>query len=99
MMPTHSIQFLSELENIIKQRLTDGSGDSYTVQLVASGEKRVAQKLGEEAIELALAAVAGDRCEQLDEAADLVYHLLVLLQSRKLSLADVAERLRERHRT
>jgi len=65
--------------------------------LFAAGTRRIAQKVGEEAVELALAATAGDRDEQLDEAADLLYHLLVLLAAKDLSLADVAERLEERH--
>jgi phosphoribosyl-ATP pyrophosphohydrolase/phosphoribosyl-AMP cyclohydrolase len=96
-MTDSNIEFLATLENIIRQRLEDKPDDSYTAQLVAQGDKRVAQKLGEEAIELALATTAGDRNEQIDEAADLVYHLLVLLASKGLSIADVAEKLRQRH--
>jgi len=63
----------------------------------APRDQRMAQKLGEEAVELALAAVSGDRAEQLDEAADLVYHLLVLLNARGLNLADVSAVLERRH--
>ena len=91
------IEFLATLENIIRQRIEDKPDGSYTAQLVAGGDKRVAQKVGEEAIELALAATAGSRSEQLDEAADLVYHLIVLLASKSISLADVSETLRQRH--
>lgn len=91
------ISFLTELENIIQQRLSEGAEESYTAQLVASGDKRVAQKVGEEAVELALATVAGDREEQIEEAADLVFHLLVLLQARELSLAEVSAVLKQRH--
>ena len=92
------ISFLSDLEIIIQQRLSDGSDESYTARLVASGDKRVAQKVGEEAVELALAATAGDRAEQLEEAADLMYHLIVLLGSKNILLSDVAEVLQKRHR-
>ena len=90
--------FLGELEAIIKQRLAEGGEESYTARLVASGEKRVAQKVGEEGLELALAAVSGDRDELLDEAADLLYHLLVLLNSKGTCLADVSAVLASRHR-
>lgn len=89
--------FLAELEDIIQSRIDNPADDSYTSQLVASGEKRVAQKIGEEAVELALASVAGNSREQLEEAADLVYHLLVLLRTKHLSLQDVSETLRLRH--
>jgi len=92
-----NIEFLQILEDIVLQRLEDNPDGSYTAQLVAKGDKRVAQKVGEEAIELALAATAGDRGEQLEEAADLFFHLLVLLASKGISLADVAEKLRQRH--
>jgi len=96
-MTNFDISFLTELEIIIQQRLKEGAEESYTARLVASGEKRVAQKVGEEAVELALAAISGDRQEQLDEAADLVFHLLVLLHSKGLSLTDVSTVLKQRH--
>jgi phosphoribosyl-ATP pyrophosphohydrolase/phosphoribosyl-AMP cyclohydrolase len=92
-----NLGFLGQLESIIQQRLRDGGEGSYTARLAAAGDKRMAQKLGEEAVELALAAVSGDRAEQLDEAADLVYHLLVLLNARGLNLADVSAVLERRH--
>ena len=94
---TNDIEFLTQLERIINDRIENPSDGSYTSKLVAAGDKRLAQKVGEEAIELALAATAGDAGEQLDEAADLVFHLLVLLQAKGHSLGDVAERLRQRH--
>jgi len=93
-----NIQFLSELEDVIRDRIRDDAADSYTATLVAKGRRRVAQKVGEEALELAIATASDDRTGELDEAADLVYHLLVLLVSRKMSLADVAGRLEDRHR-
>jgi len=98
-MTNSDISFLTELETIIQQRLNEGTEESYTARLVASGDKRVAQKVGEEAVELALAAISGDRQEQLDEAADLVFHLLVLLNSKGLSLTDVSAVLKQRHTT
>ena len=92
-----NIQFLSRLEDIIQDRIEQPSDDSYVSRLVASGEKRVAQKIGEEAVELSLASVAGDSEELLNEAADLVFHLLVLLKSNGLSLREVSDILLQRH--
>ncbi len=97
-MDTTPLDFLNKLEQVIRQRIADDSAESYTARLVASGNKRVAQKVGEEAVELALAATSGDRNEQLEEAADLLYHLLILLNSKDIRLADVAEKLKRRHR-
>jgi len=98
-MPDTNIEFLATLESIIRQRLEEEPKGSYTAELVAQGDKRVAQKVGEEAIELALASAAGDREEQLAEAADLIYHLLVLLASKEIRLGEVAEKLEQRHRS
>ena len=89
--------FLNEHEQIILSRLNERPDSSYTARLAASGDRRVAQKVGEEGIELALAAVGGDRDEVIDEAADLVYHMIVLLCNERLTLADVATRLELRH--
>ncbi len=94
-----SIAFIAKLEAVISDRMQGSSADSYTHKLASAGTRRVAQKLGEEAVELALASVGGDRDEVLDEAADLVYHLLVLLQLKEIRLADVAEVLERRHRS
>ncbi len=90
-------EFINKLERIIADRLANPATDSYTADLAAAGTKRIAQKVGEEAVELALASVAGDRAEILDEAADLIYHLLVLLNTREIRLADVADVLESRH--
>jgi phosphoribosyl-ATP pyrophosphohydrolase/phosphoribosyl-AMP cyclohydrolase len=98
-MPDTNIEFLATLESVIRQRLEEEPKGSYTAELVAQGDKRVAQKVGEEAIELALASAAGDREEQLAEAADLIYHLLVLLASKEIRLGEVAEKLEQRHRS
>lgn len=94
----NSLNYLSELETIIRDRIKSTSEGSYTWQLVASGERRVAQKVGEEAVELVLAAVAGTRQEQISEAADLMFHFQVLLAVLDLSLADVVDCLERRHR-
>lgn len=92
-----SLEFLSELEAIIADRMTVRPDDSYTAGLIASGTGRIAQKVGEEALEVALAAVGGQDDEVLAEAADLLYHLLVLLKARGLDLQQVVEALRARH--
>ena len=92
------MKFLSELDEIIVSRLKDQPDSSYTARLAAEGDQRLAQKVGEEGVELAIAAVAGDRNEQLEEAADLLFHLMVLLRAKGLSLDDVAEVLEKRHR-
>lgn len=92
-----SLSFLSLLESVIEQRAASGSEDSYTSRLLGAGPKRIAQKVGEEGVETALAGAAGDEDELLDEAADLVYHLLVMLRSRNLTLSQLTGRLSERH--
>lgn len=80
---------LGELDDLIRLREADRPPGSYTTKLFDSGIKRIAQKVGEEGLETALAAVVEDDDALLGEAADLVYHLLVLLRMRGLSLADV----------
>jgi phosphoribosyl-AMP cyclohydrolase / phosphoribosyl-ATP pyrophosphohydrolase len=80
---------LARLEAVIAARAGADPETSWTARLLASGPKRVAQKVGEEGVETALAGVAGTDEELSGEAADLVYHLLVLLRARGLSLADV----------
>ena len=89
--------FIGTLEEIIRDRLKNPVDGSYTAKLAAGGSKRIAQKVGEEGIELALASVAGDKQEIIAEAADLVYHLLVLLRQQGVSLDDVADELARRH--
>lgn len=91
------IEFIAKLECIVRDRLQQGSDESYTARLAASGTRRIAQKVGEEGVELALAATSGNQQETIDEAADLVYHLIVLLNERGLSLEDVSRRLASRH--
>lgn len=91
------LSFLLELEQVIAQRIAEGPEGSYTASLYARGVRRVAQKVGEEGLEVALAG-AGEADDALvAECADLLYHLLVLLRSRSLPLATVIEELRRRH--
>lgn len=92
-----NIDFLTDLETIINERLKNPAENSYTSSLAAQGQKRIAQKVGEEAIELALASVAGDRDEAVNEAADLMFHLLVLLNNQQITLTDVVAMLKSRH--
>lgn len=89
--------FIATLAQIIADRAAADPDDSYTARLLAQGVKRIAQKVGEEGVETALAAVAGDRAELESEAADLIYHLLVLLEASGSSLDRVVEELRRRH--
>ena len=96
-MTANKLAFLAELEGVIRDRIDNPSQESYTASLAAMGAKRVAQKVGEEGVELALAAVDGPDDEVLNEAADLVYHLLVLLRVRSLALRDVVNVLEARH--
>ena len=96
-MTADKLAFLGRLEQVIGERLDQPSQESYTASLVAMGTRRVAQKVGEEGVELALAAVDGADDEVLAEAADLVYHLLVLLKCRNVTLADVVATLESRH--
>jgi phosphoribosyl-ATP pyrophosphohydrolase/phosphoribosyl-AMP cyclohydrolase len=90
--------FLERLQEIIRERLADAPAGSYTAKLAAQGILMVAQKVGEEGVELALAAAAQDRARVTAEAADLVYHVLLLLAMRELTLADVVAELEKRHR-
>ena len=90
--------FLETLEAVIARRLNEAPEGSYTARLAAQGTLKVAQKVGEEGVELALAAAAQDKGRVVAEAADLVYHLLLLLRLRELKLADVVAELETRHR-
>jgi len=94
---TPELSFLAGLERLINKREVQRPEGSYTTQLFEAGVKRIAQKVGEEGVETALAATAGDTEELANESADLLYHLLVLLRARDLSLADVVETLKSRH--
>jgi phosphoribosyl-ATP pyrophosphohydrolase/phosphoribosyl-AMP cyclohydrolase len=92
-----SVAFLGRLEHIITERIEHQPAGSYTAKLLAEGTRRVAQKVGEEGLELALASVAQSDREMIGEAADLLYHTLLLLKVRNLSLAQVVDELEARH--
>ncbi|MGC9130898.1 MAG: phosphoribosyl-ATP diphosphatase [Pyrobaculum sp.] len=89
-------QVLERLEGVIRQRIAEGNPQSYTYLLYTSGVPTVARKVGEEAVEVAVAALSEGRERVVAEAADLLYHLLVLLNALGLSLADVCGELERR---
>jgi phosphoribosyl-ATP pyrophosphohydrolase/phosphoribosyl-AMP cyclohydrolase len=96
--PSAPGDFLAELQALVAQRERERPSGSYTTRLFEGGVRTIAQKVGEEGVETALAAVAQGDAELAGEAADLLYHLLVLLRARGLSLADALSVLRSRHR-
>ncbi|GAB4343435.1 MAG: bifunctional phosphoribosyl-AMP cyclohydrolase/phosphoribosyl-ATP diphosphatase HisIE [Calditrichia bacterium] len=89
--------FLSQLERVINKRKQSAGPESYTAELFARGIPRIAQKVGEEAVEMVLEAVGGSEERFLNEAADLLYHYLVLLSAREKGLSDVVKILEDRH--
>ncbi|RNF86446.1 bifunctional phosphoribosyl-AMP cyclohydrolase/phosphoribosyl-ATP diphosphatase HisIE [Montanilutibacter psychrotolerans] len=89
--------FLAQLDALVAQRERERPNGSYTTRLFDGGVRGVAQKVGEEGVEVALAAVAQDDAALCGEAADLVFHLLVLLRARGLALSDAVAVLRDRH--
>lgn len=89
--------FLGRLEAIVDERIEADDDQSYTVRLVREGAKKLAQKVGEEGVEVALEAASGDDDRLTEESADLLYHLIVLLRSRGKRLSDVEDVLRGRH--
>ncbi|MDG2959115.1 bifunctional phosphoribosyl-AMP cyclohydrolase/phosphoribosyl-ATP diphosphatase HisIE [Exercitatus varius] len=89
--------WFAKLERELAERKNADPETSYTAKLYQKGTKKIAQKVGEEAVETVLAAMAKDRAETVCEAADLVYHLTVLLQNEELSWQDVIAKLKERH--
>ncbi|EKB7280384.1 TPA: bifunctional phosphoribosyl-AMP cyclohydrolase/phosphoribosyl-ATP diphosphatase HisIE [Vibrio parahaemolyticus] len=90
--------WLHQLEQLLVARKSADPDSSYTASLYARGTKRISQKVGEEGVEVALAATSGDKAELVCESADLIYHLLVLLQDQGLSMNDVVNKLKERHK-
>jgi len=89
--------FLYRLENIINQRIDDNVGDSYTNKVYRKGINKAAQKVGEEAVELIIEAKDNNIDNFKNEAADLLYHLLILLKTKGITLKDVEEVLKNRH--
>jgi phosphoribosyl-ATP pyrophosphohydrolase/phosphoribosyl-AMP cyclohydrolase len=92
------IAFLAKLEGVIAQRATEKPEASYTAKLLDKGVARVAQKVGEEGVELALAGVSEPQDKVVEESADLLFHLLVLLRARGIGLREVVAKLESRHR-
>lgn len=93
------LPFLAQLQDIIEKRIAESPEGSYVAKLYASGLKRMAQKVGEEGVEVALAAQSAGNEELVSEAADLLFHMALLLRARDLSLDSVARELAARHRT
>ena len=91
------IAFLGVLEKVITERIATRPQGSYTAKLLGEGTRRIAQKVGEEGLELALAGVAQSDHEIIGEAADLLYHTLLLLRVKGLSLSQVVSELEGRH--
>lgn len=92
-----TVHFLKALENIISDRRTAASESSYTAQLLSEGIPKIAQKVGEEAVETVIEALGNNRERLLNETADLLYHLLVLLAAKEVRLEEVEAILRTRH--
>jgi len=97
-MTPSSIDFLIYLQNLIDSRKTEMPENSYTTKLFQEGINKIAQKVGEEAVELIIEAKDSSRELFLNEAADLVYHLFVLLSAKECSIEEVVEVLKERHK-
>ena len=93
-----NIGFLDQLATLISERHKTMPEGSYTTSLFAEGKALIAQKVGEEGVELALARMKDDRAEMVNEAADLLFHMMVLLQDAGLSLADAISVLQDRHK-
>lgn len=91
------IMFLTELQRFIEKRHEEMPAGSYTTSLFESGVNRMAQKVGEEAVESVIEAMAGNDKRLVYEASDMLYHLIVLLTSKGLSIEDIARELQERH--
>lgn len=94
-----NLDILARLEQVIADRKSASPDSSYVASLYAKGIEKIAQKLGEEATETVIAALSGGREEVVGEAADLIFHLLVLLQTRRVSLDEVMAELDRREGT
>ena len=95
---TRTEGFIRKLEQVIRQRHRDMPEGSYTSRLFSRGVPKIAQKVGEEAVETVIEAVAQNRDAMIYEASDLVYHLLVLLEATDCSISDLEKELERRHR-
>jgi phosphoribosyl-ATP pyrophosphohydrolase/phosphoribosyl-AMP cyclohydrolase len=97
-MPKKNIEFLTELQDLIDKRRKKMPDNSYTTSLFKKGINKIAQKVGEEAVELIIEAKDNDKEKFLNESADLLYHLLVLFTAKGYRIEDVVKVLKERHR-
>lgn len=95
---TEPVMFLKELQNFIRKRREEMPAGSYTTSLFNSGVNKMAQKVGEEAVETVIEATNGTDDRLVYEGADLLYHLMVLLASKDLGIEDLASELQERHK-
>jgi phosphoribosyl-ATP pyrophosphohydrolase len=95
----HNLEILAKLADTIASRQGTSPEVSYTSKLLAAGTEKCAKKFGEEAVELALASVIGDHTHKANEAADVFYHLLVLLQSAGVTVSEVMTVLEAREGT
>ncbi len=96
--PTDDFYFLKTLQNFIAKRKAEMPKGSYTTSLFESGTAKIAQKVGEEAVETVIEAMANNDERLLYEASDLVYHLMVLLAHKGFSISDLATELKKRHK-
>lgn len=90
--------FIGYLQYVVKRRHREMPEGSYTTKLFNKGVKKIAQKVGEEAVETVIEAVDGNNSDMVYEASDLIYHLLVLLENQGLSITDLEEELAKRHK-
>tara|TARA_B100001540_G_C15751332_1_gene617171 strand:+ start:150 stop:422 length:273 start_codon:yes stop_codon:yes gene_type:complete len=88
---------IEELFDIIEDRVKNKKKQSYTNKLLKSGPKKIAQKFGEESIELILDYLNGSKKRTIEEASDVIYHLLVLLKSKKINLSEIKKELKKRN--
>ena len=96
MIEKNSLNFLEELYSTIKKRAEFKKKNSYTNFLLKKGKNKIAQKFGEESLELILDYLNGSKKRTVEEASDLIYHLLVLLYSKKISIKDIEKELTKR---
>ena len=92
------IEFLNEITEIIKKRKLTQPENSYIAELMAEGLPKISQKLGEEAVEVVVAALAEDKARLVSESADLIFHLMILLDSKDLNILDVVKELDNRNK-
>ena len=91
------LTFLSQLETIIDERISSGDENSYVKKMLSNQLDRLLKKIGEEAGEVIIAAKNGDKAELLNESADLLFHLMLVLKKQSCSIEDVVDVLAKRH--